>query len=1117
MGTAYLGLIRKIDEFIRKYYKNRLIKGALYCVALLGLAFIILNVLEYYSWFDTRTRTAFFYTFLGIAIFVLGRYIVVPITQLTRFGKIISYEQAAKIIGTHFAEVKDSLLNTLQLQQLNDQASETTDLLEASIDQKIAKLTPVPFASAIDLKKNRKYLPYALPPVLLILLTLVVAPSLVTEPTKRIVRHDEVFERPAPFQLEILNPDLKAVQQTDFTLNVKLTGKEIPDQLMIEVGGAQYKMDKENVVKFNYTIKNLQQHTKFVIRAHDFISKEYQIMVLPKPTMLSFAVQAVFPAYLQRKTEMFENTGDLTIPAGTVLTWMFYTRDVDEVNFRLNATEQALRKNQSNVFTYTTKLLANSEYRVGIKNAYFANKDSLSYGITVIPDLFPSISVTEQRDSIYDNRLYFNGQIKDDYGFSRLTFNYLVKKKDTLLIKPELKSKDVSMDPKVLAQTFYYYMDMGTLLVQPGDEIEYYFEVWDNDGVMGAKSARSQKQIFKIPTLEELQAEDGKKADDMKEKMTSAIKQARQLQKQVDDMTKKMVEKKEVGWQEKQQIQTMMEKQRNLQQQVEEIKKENTEKNLKQEQYNEFSESIREKQEQLEKLFNDVLPDEMKKMVEELQKLLEQIDKNKIQQTLDQMKLSNEDIEKQLDRDLQLFKQLEVEKKLQQAIDQADKLAEDQKKLAEQTQNSKKEDLPGLQEKQDALNKQFDQLQKTLEELKKGNSELSEPNPIPDTKQEENSAEKEMDNSSQNLKDKKQKESKNSQDNAVQQLQKMSDKLKAAQEQMAQDGAEEDIEALKQILDNLVKISFSQEDLMNQLKVVSTTNPKYIGLVQNQKKLKDDLQMVEDSLFALSKRRAEIAPFVMREINKVQKNSDEAIASLTDRNVPLAQMRQQYVMTSVNNLALMLDESLQQMQKQQMDAKGASSGKKKSKSKKPGQAQCNSEQMKSMRQLQEQLNKQLQDMKDGQKPGDQNPRGSKMSEQMARMAAQQEALRRELQKMGEEMGENKEGTPKGIKEALQKMDETETDIVNKRITQQTIQRQQEIVTRMLESEKALQQREEEERRESHEGKDMPGDVAKRFLEYQKLKTKESEFFRTIPPRLRPFYKTKVDNYFLSVE
>ncbi len=1111
MEDNYTLLIRKIDEFIRKYYKNQLIRGLLYTVASVGGFYIALVLLEYFSWYNTTTRSVFFYLFVFTSLGIFSRFILLPLSRLRKIGKIISHEQAASIIGIHFSEVKDQLINTLQLRALGESDRLNHELIEASINQKIKRLQPIPFTEAVNLKENRRYLRYAMPPVIFLLAALLISPSLITGPSKRILHHSEVFERPAKFRVEVLNTSMQAIQQDDFSLKVKITGDEIPDQFFIETGAAKYRMDKSNAISYSYTFRNLQQNTRFVITADQYNSKEYLIKVLPKPIILSFDVQAAYPAYLGRKSETFANNGDLTVPEGTQLNWKFYTRDTRKLLFRLGGKMNEINADNSNAFRFSARMLSGLVYSVFTANEYFNSRDSLTYVVNVIPDLYPSISVEEFRDSVYDSRLYFRGSIKDDYGLSRLTFNYSVKKSGQEQ-PSENRVKEISIDKSAIQQQYYYFMDVATLFVSPGDEIDYYFEVWDNDGVHGNKSTRSLKRVFRIPNLDEIEKQTELKNGDIKDKMEQAMKQTRSLQHQIEDMNKKMVDKKEVGWQEKQQLQQMLDKQQSLQQQVEQIKKENTEKSREEQQYKEVSPELIEKQKQIEKLFDEILPEEVKKMYEELQKMMEKVDKDKVAQMLEKMKTDTKDLEKQLDRNLQLFKQLEFEKKLQETIDKMNKLAEDQKKLSEETKDAPKDISPKLLDKQEELNKQFDKIREDLKDLEKKNSELEEPNKMEKTDEQEGAVEKDMKESKEGLKQNKNKSASQSQKSASENMKKLGDKLVEMQQEMEQENDGEDEAALRDILDNLVKISFTQEELMKRLDVIGTNNPKYLKIIEEQKNLKDDLKMVEDSLFAISKRQTSIEPFIMRELASINSNSEDAMKSLNDRVVPVAKSKQQYVMTSVNNLALMLSEALKKME-QNMQAKGK--GKSNGSCSKPGGS---GSKMKSMRQLQEKLNQQMQQMKDGmEKPG-QGQKGQKqMSEQLARMAAQQEALRKQLQDMGEDLQKQGSGTDKSIKEMMQKMDQTETDLVNKRITRETILRQQEIVTRLLESEKAMQQRELDEKRESTEAKDVFYNNPSRFFEYKKIKEKETEMIRSVPPSLKPFYKAKVNTYFLSFE
>ena len=221
LATEQNILILKLDEFIRKYYKNQLIKGLLYASGLLVAAFLFLVVTEYFAQFGTVIRTILFYSFLATSLFVLYKYIAVPLLKLNKLGNVISYDEAANIVGTHFTNINDKLLNTLQLQR-NSGSIISSDLLTASINQKMLELKPIPFTSAINLNENRRYLKFALPPLAVMLLVLVIKPSIIKDGTERIVFHQTYFEKAAPFQFSINNKSLEAIQQQDYILELKL-------------------------------------------------------------------------------------------------------------------------------------------------------------------------------------------------------------------------------------------------------------------------------------------------------------------------------------------------------------------------------------------------------------------------------------------------------------------------------------------------------------------------------------------------------------------------------------------------------------------------------------------------------------------------------------------------------------------------------------------------------------------------------------------------------------------------------------------------------------------------------------------------------------------------------
>ncbi|MCO5258484.1 MAG: hypothetical protein M9926_17180, partial [Lentimicrobium sp.] len=528
MNDHYNILIDKLDAFIRKYYKNQLIRGLLYSIALLGSFFLIIALLESFAWFSPPVRTVLFYSYLAGASFILGRYIAVPLMKLNKAGKRISHELAAEIIGKHFSEVKDSLLNTLQLHKLAQANPAPDDLILAGINQKAAQLRPVPFLSAIDLSKNKKYLPYALPPVIILLALLMLAPSSITEPGKRLIRHGETFAKPLPFAFHIENETLTAIQQEDFVLRVSVKGEEIPDQIYLVSDGSEFRMQQESKLEYSFTFKKLQKNQYFRFLAGGYQSSEYKLLVLPRPTILNFELQLDYPPYTGIKPESVSNSGDIVIPQGTAVTWKFYTRDTRQINFRLGSKIQSLQPDNSNVFATSGKVMTPVDYSVSLENEFMSGSDSMSFFINVIPDVYPVITVEEFKDTIYDNRLYFKGLIKDDYGFNRLEFR-LSRKTGEDGYSAE-NSVTVPIDKQNVQQAFYHYFDLSTAGLKPGDEAEYYFQVWDNDAVNGSKSSQSRKMNFRIPTLDEIEEMVKRNQENVKSEIEKSLEEARAIQ-----------------------------------------------------------------------------------------------------------------------------------------------------------------------------------------------------------------------------------------------------------------------------------------------------------------------------------------------------------------------------------------------------------------------------------------------------------------------------------------------------------------------------------------------------------------------------------------------------------
>src|ERR1700734_1888989 len=225
-ASNYDLLIGKINVFIRKYYFNQFLRGLIFLGAGLFSAYVVITVSEYFGDFSTTFRTILFYFFIFLNLGFIGWLILPPLLAWFKIGKSLTHDQAAGIIGTHFGDVKDKLLNTLQLKKLADHDPQHRALIEASIDQKIEKLKPVSFPSAINIRENNKYLKWVILPAGIICILAFAAPSILTESTKKLIRHNEYFAPVAPFSFVLQNSSLSVVQGDDLKLDLKLLGNK---------------------------------------------------------------------------------------------------------------------------------------------------------------------------------------------------------------------------------------------------------------------------------------------------------------------------------------------------------------------------------------------------------------------------------------------------------------------------------------------------------------------------------------------------------------------------------------------------------------------------------------------------------------------------------------------------------------------------------------------------------------------------------------------------------------------------------------------------------------------------------------------------------------------------
>ena len=1107
----------KIHEFVKKYYLNKLYKGFLVFIIITLLVFLTYTVLEYFSYLNSSLRVFLFYSFLVLFGFTTAINIIYPLIKLLGVGKQIDKTTIAKLIGTYFPQIDDKLLNVFQLEELKESGNfKSYDIIVSAIDTKIENMKPFPFVKAVPFHKTKKFVKWATIPIIIFISIISIKSEIITESTKRIIKYNQVFERPAPYSFEILNKSLTTFQNEDYVLNIKVVGEETPQELFIEFGNRTYRCYKENNSNFTFTFANIQQNIEFQIVTEEVRTKLYQISVLPKPITVSYIMELYYPQYLNKNNEIVENNGDATVPEGTKITWKVYTKNTDFIEFIFNQSSNKLAS-QKDLFSYSIHAKTPFQYSLVNGNKHFTSKDTLHHQINIIKDLYPEIYVESQQDSLFADRVYFKGTIKDDYGFKELRFVYSKKDKEGNLMENN-KTIPIEIQKAVNIQDFYYYFDASVLFLSPGEQVEYYFEIFDNDGVNGSKSSKTQSQSFKLKTIEEIEKELNKSSSEMKNDLQKLIKESEELVKNINKFQQQLMQNNQITWQDKKRLEALLDQYNDIKNKIEEVKKDQQDQKAKEDRYKNITDEVLKKQQELMKRFDSILSDEVKEMLQKIQEMMNKQNKDQLQKEMDKIKMSAQDINKELDQQLELFKLLEFEKKFEDIIDKSRQLAEEQKQLSRLSEEKaiSKEDLV---KKQEQLNQKFEQLQKELKELEKLNKGLEEPIKMDDRSQMEQEIKSEMNEAKDQLNKNNRTKAKGKQESATEKLNKLADELEQEKNEAENEDIGEDIESLRQIMDNLMRVSFQQEDVLKRAITTNAKSPTVTEIVRTQKEINDYMKMIDDSLSSLAKRQTSVKPFIQKELKKIKEYLLATQKQMSDRQLPMAATNQQFALTSMNNLTLMLAESMKEMKEKQKESNGKCNkkGGKSTSSKSGG----NKSKPKSARELQQQLNRQMESLKrsmeqPGQEKGKSGQSGQ-TSEQFAKMAAQQEAIRKMLQDYNNDLKEQNGVGDKAIEQIIREMEATEKDLVNRILSNQTINRQKNIEIRLLESERAEMEREKEEKRESTEAQERYNPQPPKEWIFQKEKEQQQEMIRTIPATLQYYYKEKANQYFYNIE
>jgi hypothetical protein len=1106
-------IAQKLHRLRQSYHRNQALRGAIVLLLLLCSAWFLFSVLEGLAWLPVALRTTLVVCLVAVAAYVAVRWVTLPLLQYAGLVKGISNEQLAQLVGDHFPQVQDKLLNLLQLKSVSGADSA---LMLAAIQRKAQSMATLPFTVVVDYLKTLKLLRWLLPPLLLFGLLWVTVPEWITGASYRMAHFDEPFFPPPPFTINVQNhPDvLPAGESANIAITVG--GKERPGELFLYLRSGnepyqRYALKAVRADQYSYTFTAPTRNFEYAIGNDSYRTQPYVTNVVQRPAVQSFYVVVQPPAYTRLPAQtLASEVSDFSAPVGSRVQWHVQFKE-PVAHSRLQTGPEGNIKmelqNEGETGLAESYLMRDTRYRFALKAKMgYENNDSIFYTAKAVPDRAPSITMLLAESQVLVPQ---NGNISlkfnclDDYGFSKVALQYRFTQSDRVDVNTD-SVRMLKFELPTGAGTEFMWqqaLNVGRLFMLPGDVAECAVVVWDNDAIAGPKATTGSTFQLVFATKETAFNKLEETQNDATGTLNELVQKSKAIDREIERLRKELMDRRSMSAEDRAQLQNLETRQKELAEKMNDARKQ-LDKSLETARQNQLlSKDVEKNLQDIKELTKppQLQDPEMQEFFKQMRDRSNLLDKKLMNHQLQKLQQNNEALRQNAERIQELFKQWKADQKLEKVLEQTRNLQARQDMLQQNTERAKnKQGFDNLKQKQNELRQDKANLQRDLQQLQELKQQTRRPDKesLDSLQQRLEKLDAAMQQAESELANERKKQAAEKQKQIKEELQQMGDRLAQMRQDDEREQQAENYEDLRNLLENLLKLSFDQEALRNSVQTIRSNDPSVERKRQEQNRLKDEMRLVEDSLTALSKRVVQIQEQVMEEVRRVNASMDNSVELLTSRNLSRATSEQHMAMTSLNTLANMLTDALRSMQQSMKQRKGRQGGKTK-----PNPMQIG---MPLLLPMQEGLNQNLEQMMQ---------EGEKGAEKLEQAARQQEEIRRRLQELYGNLKEEGKGGLTPLQKAMEDMQKTEEDLRKGELTQELIQRQQQILNRMLDYDKALRERELEERRESQTGQDQ---VAPNQTPYKTDEEKERLLRDQLNRRrlqYNGFYQRLSDDYF----
>lgn len=811
--------------------------------------------------------------------------------------------------------------------------------------------------------------------------------------------------------------------------------------------------------RYNYTFKNLRNSVSYYFVSGERKSPVHSIRVVHKPIVTGLKLRLTPPAYTgEPPVDVEDSGGNVKALEGTRVdvagTCNNYLHTA-QVRFGEQQPKDIAFEGKTFHFEFTA--LQDGYYTMVLEDTlHHRTDDPLVHTIEVFDDHIPSIDVlvpAEDPELPRNRRVELSFIAADDYGLDGAAVVY--RKGNVEDYSRTSIPLGNQRGKKEVAKSFAW--SLQGLELFPGEYIEFYVEVRDNNVVTGPGVAKSRIFHMSAPTMAQLYEKIREEEAVQGSLMEEAIQEGESLKERLDKIQREFLKTEKLEWSQKKEIDKAISSQQSIQEKIKEIQK-SLDESLQSLSDNQMtSQQIGEKLEEIHRLLEEINSEALKDYIEKLQAAMEKLNPEQIRKALEDLSLSAEELLERLERTASLLEQIRKEQRMEELVRESEKLMESQRELNEQTEDAGSgEELKELSDKQAELAQKTDEMQKDLQAMMQ---EMEDAQAAADLQQaSENLSQKQTSNTmrkaAQNMDMDMKQEAQQDQDQALEDLVSLFSKVSEAQMAMQTGMTRRAGINLQRLAKQTLSLSFKEEDLARRLRTgvsdEGTTSVR--SSAEEQLSYYRALERLAEVLQEISMKTFLVPTSLLRDVGRALSSMQKTVVALDQDKAFVSYASAKEAVGVLNEVTIQLLET----------AKSCTSG--------SGGASSGLEQM--MQQLlqgQQQMMQQTQEMLAMQAL--QEKLRQERQAEFQRLAGQQRSLKEIAEQIQKTFDEDKNVLGR-LDKAIEDMEEVMRDLDNGILDRSIVEKEQRIISRLLDAQRSVHTRDYEKTRTSETAEDI---------------------------------------------